>query len=54
MKLIDNNGETVCRGTKKQLLAYAVRQYDFDPTYALWLVMPDGTVKRMVWIGGER
>jgi hypothetical protein len=47
-KLIDNNGFLVCRGSRAQLLVFVGRQRRFDPTYALWLVQPNGKTIRVV------
>jgi hypothetical protein len=46
--LIDNNQVVVMRGTEKALLRYVERQRQFDPSYALWLVKPNGLTERVL------
>lgn len=47
-KLIDNNGCTVARGSKERLVGFVKRQREFDHTYALWLIAPNGNSQRVL------
>lgn len=48
MKLVDNNGWTVARGTKAKLMAFLERQRRFDDSLALWLVGSGGRSVRVL------
>ncbi len=48
MKLVDNNGFIVARGSKGRLMAIVARQREFDPSNALWLVDGAGNSRRVL------